>query len=312
MKYLPLIIITFLMALTACSDKDDEPINNVFAFSSSDSDISITNNGTNAVVNVGARHCEINIQLSGTFINTVISQNSDWVSASISDKVMTLNIKPNSQDALRSDVISIYANDQSEIILANLVVNQSAPTTEDFDIWQTEDVNWVVSQYGYINEIPTSEIEMNVWYKLTEDGSAFFRLVHRDSTERINQGDTVYPNLAVCSLYDMLSGSSYWWQNAIYRNSDNYQPLIVSSSYDNSIIDTWGLGILETLKAPLCYGDDVDIIMTSSYGIPQLFDSHNAYVYVVQFYKTPGDKSDASVNSKSNTCSRRSDTAVRL
>lgn len=68
-------ILTFF--LFNCSDNKEEvsePSNNIFAFgSTSEENITISNGGTNAVVNINAFKQTIDIPVTGTFINTKLT-----------------------------------------------------------------------------------------------------------------------------------------------------------------------------------------------------------------------------------------------
>ena len=283
----------FALIFTACGDSDkDEPINSVFAFSSPDNNISITNNGTNAVVNVDAGYNEIIISLLGTFINTEIECPSKWVKATVEDKKLTLKIETNYGDENRSANIAIKANDQAEIVMANMAINQAAPTIEDYDKWQKEDILFVAEYGGGAKDIPSDgELEKFVWYRLYSDNSVIFRLERReDNADLIKVGDVVYPNFVMCYIEQMYYEND-WWTNYFFDNRSECTPYTVVGNPSQSSLNEYGRGILDILtKVKVYYGDDFDIVQTSQNGIAKYADSYTAYVYVLQYYKTLNNK----------------------
>ena len=300
MKYTLSLFLFITLFLVGCSDKEDEPINSVFAFSSSDSDVSITNGGTHAVVNVPCIVDEdVKINLSGTFINAKIETESDWVKATIQNKVLTLRINSFGSDEARSANIAITANDQSEIVMAHIVVNQAAPTEEDFDNWEKYELADIV--YGQCEDLPTDgNYSKEVWYKLNNDGTAFMRFAARPETLKpIKKGDVVYPQYAGYYAWDAIFGNVQDWYsiNALVWNYDNLKPLTFNG-INNADVKVWGEGMLLPLVAGISYGDDIDLIVTSKLGVPGFDSNHYAQIYAVQYLETDNSKPFVSAPAK--------------
>lgn len=75
-----------------------------------------------------------------------------------------------------------------------------------------------------------------------------------------------------------------WWLNSFYDNFSNVVPYTVTSNPPQTAINEYGSGLLDIInKAPIRYGDDIDVIQTSYTGLPKFADKHEAYVYVVQY-----------------------------
>lgn len=284
MKYLSTLLIFLSLILVGCSDKEDEPINSVFSFSSSDANVSITNGGTHAVVNVPSFTEDVKIQLNGTFINTKIETEAKWVKASITDKVLTLQIESFGSDDARSANIAITANDQSEIAFAYVVVNQAAPTEEEYDNWEKYELAEIVN--GNCEEFPTDgTYDKEVWYKLNNDGTAFMRFAGRPETLKpIKKGDVVYPQYAGYYAWDAVFGYVYDWYgpSALVTNYNVLKPLTFNG-INNEDVKIWGEGILLPLVAGISYGDDIDLIVTTKLGVPGFKSYHNTQIYAVQY-----------------------------
>lgn len=296
-----LITLCTLVSATSCSDNTDEPVNPVFAFVSSDNRVSITNEGKNAVINVLALCSEdFKLPISGTFINAEIEENCKWLTAKIDNKTLVLSINSNFSEESRSANISIKANDTSEIIFANVAVNQSGMTQDDYELLRQEDLAFMAEYWGGLKPLPTDgNFEEHVVYQLNKEGTVLMVIADRaDNPEPIRKGDMVYPSWRACYIDDVVESQDYW-SNSFADNLSNYSN--EGFAWDGltpSLISKYGEGILLPIQAGICYGDDIDLIVTPKMGIPSLSDMKWVYDLVIQYNKTPAPANNTSAKSR--------------
>ena len=289
---LPIFILLSLL-FASCSDKNDEPetsiINSVFAFQCSDKSVSISNHGLNAVINVSALTHEYELPIVGSFIHCEIDCESSWLKAKVEDKKLKLSFSLNYVDQIRSANISIKANDSEQIVTANVAVNQACMTDAEKLELETHDIEFVIEVSGGTKPLPSnSDFETNVWYPLSPDGDAYFRIVYRqEEMIPIKTGDTVYPNYGICTIENAIYGSNNWWLNTIADNHHSNLPVTVSNNPTAQQISEFGLGMLLPLTKGICFGDDIDLLLSSKMGLPSLEQDKCAYIYVVQYNSKP-------------------------
>ncbi len=278
-SFVLLFLICFVI-LSSCSDNKDEPRNRVFAFNSPSKNVVVSDDGLNVVVNANALYQQIDIPLSGSFVNTNIETNDTWAAVSIEDKTLILKIFLTFEE--RSTNIEITANDASNIVVARIAINQAAPTAGDYATIRLLQMQDMVG--GSVETLPADgNFEtQTVWYKLNNEGTVYMRFATRASNlVPINIGDEVRISYSGVSYWDYVDYPNTWWKKPSV--SDKGTTSFVFEGLSGTAISKYGKGIILALNAGLCYGDDIDIVATPDMGVPDAMTSQDVFIYAVQF-----------------------------
>lgn len=154
--------------------------------------------------------------------------------------------------------------------------------------------------WGGIKPLPTDgNFEKHVVYQLNKEGTVLMVIAERaDNSEPIRKGDMIYPSWSACYIDDVVESQDYW-SNSFADNLSNYSN--EGFTWDGltpSLISKYGEGILLPIQAGICYGDDIDLIVTPEMGIPSLSDMKWVYDLVIQYNKTPAPSNNTSAKSR--------------
>ena len=288
MKQLIFIFFTIILStsVVSCGGDEDEPNGISYSLTSNSEDVSISQNGRDAISTTRGRQT-YEIAISGDFSNVVFDSYIPWAEASHHSNIITVNVtRPNDGEA-ESGYINFTVFNDSKSASGKINISYKETTYDDLLDEERAAINFFLKGQDVATTTPSNISQFQVgnaapFYWLDDAHNVAMRIVSMGNDGMPQNGDKVYFRFGRCNLME-------YYKTGVMppfsgNTTDGSSAWFILNDFTYNASAQWGKGLQMPLLAGLPYGSEVQLVVASSLGLPAEVSSVIPMFYNIRYY----------------------------